>query len=526
MRKGRSSRKSRTSRPPVSSSPTPRAPAVELSVPSSPSSAQKLVIGIAPSSRPDLGLHGDEDHAGDSTLHADAEADPALALRPQNPLRSPNALSDTLVDSLVDTLIDGSFERPVAPDPVHAKGALAPPAPSVDADPDADVPSIPSDASGFDASATLVERVAPDALETIERAARDPRDSARISTTDEVPADVPSFPALLSSEHLPVAMATKNLPSETARVADAVDADPVAAPASVSARPAAERAIADDQGSKKKGAKQAKGKGSAKARASEPPVPQPDEVSVPPIGDLAVENFFSDGDHARHVDDEGESVSEKAKRKALPHVVERRARFARYVQWAVGISAVVCLAAIGRTAVTRSRANEARASNATVIPLPTPKDAPAPSTERPNPAPQAAPTETQAADNAAPAAASATTTAATTTADTATSPSGSAAAVASGSAAPEAPSTAEKPEGDPKAEKEASRKALEGHKLDAAIAAGERAVAIDPTDGESWLILAASYMVKGDAKNAQRSYKSCLEKATTRHKAECAQFAR
>ena len=53
--------------------------------------------------------------------------------------------------------------------------------------------------------------------------------------------------------------------------------------------------------------------------------------------------------------------------------------------------------------------------------------------------------------------------------------------------------------------------ALERGKNAEAIEAGERSVALDPTDGEAWLILGAAYQAKGDMKNARRSYKACLE---------------
>jgi Flp pilus assembly protein TadD len=47
-------------------------------------------------------------------------------------------------------------------------------------------------------------------------------------------------------------------------------------------------------------------------------------------------------------------------------------------------------------------------------------------------------------------------------------------------------------------------------------------VALDPTDGEAWLILGAAYQEKGDMKNARRSYKACLEQGKRGPKYECA----
>ncbi|MDB4937253.1 MAG: hypothetical protein JWP87_4225, partial [Labilithrix sp.] len=93
-------------------------------------------------------------------------------------------------------------------------------------------------------------------------------------------------------------------------------------------------------------------------------LPTPEEMSIPPVGDLAVEpiaeQFFSEGEVARvHgvADDEEEwnEVVDRAARKSRPEVVQRRARFAKYVRWAVGGAAVVCLAALARTVVTPAK---------------------------------------------------------------------------------------------------------------------------------------------------------------------------
>ncbi|MBX3203956.1 MAG: hypothetical protein KF764_02745, partial [Labilithrix sp.] len=88
----------------------------------------------------------------------------------------------------------------------------------------------------------------------------------------------------------------------------------------------------------------------------------PDEVSVPPIGDVGVdEQFFSEGDVSRHltadaIEGDALTIVDKAKRKSEPQVVERRARFVRYVKWAVAGAAVVCLAAVARTSMSTNQA--------------------------------------------------------------------------------------------------------------------------------------------------------------------------
>jgi Flp pilus assembly protein TadD len=104
-------------------------------------------------------------------------------------------------------------------------------------------------------------------------------------------------------------------------------------------------------------------------------------------------------------------------------------------------------------------------------------------------------------------------------------PAETAAAVAAPPAETAAPAPTEAPELDPKAaakEKNTARTLLERGKHNDAIEAGERSVALDPTDGEAWLILGAAYQEKGDMKNARRSYKACLEQGKRGPKYECA----
>jgi hypothetical protein len=71
-------------------------------------------------------------------------------------------------------------------------------------------------------------------------------------------------------------------------------------------------------------------------------------------------------------------------------------------------------------------------------------------------------------------------------------------------------------------EKEHARAALERSSLVESIGAGERSVALDPTDAEAWLILGAAYQARGDARNASRCFKSCIDRSTHGPKGECA----
>jgi hypothetical protein len=216
------------------------------------------------------------------------------------------------------------------------------------------------------------------------------------------------------------------------------------------------------------------------------------------------EKFFSEGDLSVHLErpptEEAITVQDKVKRKADPQVVERRARFARYVKWAVGGAGVLCLLALGRTAFV-GRSN---------VPPPVAKIAVEP-TANAEPAVKAAEPVAKPAETTEPPAASA----------------ASAEPVASATAEPvasTAPSAA--PTGDAKAEKATARKSLEHGKLPLAIEAGERAVALDPTDGEAWLILGAAYQEKGALADARRAYASCVKEGKTGPRAECAKMLR
>ena len=71
-----------------------------------------------------------------------------------------------------------------------------------------------------------------------------------------------------------------------------------------------------------------------------------------------------------------------------------------------------------------------------------------------------------------------------------------------------------------------ARTSLEWGKAGDAIVSGEKSVALDPTDAESWLILGAAYQEKGDSKNAVRSFRECLEQGKRGPRNECAAMLR
>lgn len=250
-------------------------------------------------------------------------------------------------------------------------------------------------------------------------------------------------------------------------------------------------------------------------------LPTPEEMSIPPMGDLSVEpiadRFFSEGELvAARTDHEAEEWDERASKavlKSLPEVVQRRARFAKYVRWAVGGAAVLCLAAVARsalppsgspgaasTSLSQSARLEAPASKAASVAII--------ATAEPVSAPVVAVPVAIAPAAAEPA--------------KAVEPAAAAPAVAAAPA--DAPPAADGvPTSDKTAlqEKNDSRRALERGKLTDAIAAGERSVALDPTDGEAWLLLGAAYQEKGKNADARRCYSSCVKEGKRGPLGEC-----
>jgi hypothetical protein len=244
----------------------------------------------------------------------------------------------------------------------------------------------------------------------------------------------------------------------------------------------------------------------------------PDEISIPPIGDVHAEQFFSEGDLGAHLEGEIEDPEDElwsadrelAARRTMPAVVQRRERYIRYVKWAVVGGAVVCLAALGRAAVSRMSSDvDARmtaAARAPEAPVAAPPLKPAPVAAEPAPAP--APVAAEPAPVAA---------------EPAPAPVAAAPAPVAAAPAP-APAKAEAPARDAKtaaAHKSRSRGLLEAGAAGQAVRAGEQAVAADPSDGEAWLILGAAYQELGNVAQARRCYASCLKQGTRGPLAEC-----
>ena len=66
-----------------------------------------------------------------------------------------------------------------------------------------------------------------------------------------------------------------------------------------------------------------------------------------------------------------------------------------------------------------------------------------------------------------------------------------------------------------------ARQALESGRTGVAIEAGERSVALDPTDGETWLLLGAAYQEKGRAADARKAFTSCIKEGKKGPIGEC-----
>ena len=194
-----------------------------------------------------------------------------------------------------------------------------------------------------------------------------------------------------------------------------------------------------------------------------------------------------------------------------PHVHLRRAKLAKYVRAAVALSAALCLAAVVRGAIARvTHEHEATAHAMTsdigrvVVAHQAPHDVEAAITSaRGTSAPAAS------APAASPIAAA--------QIDSNASPNAAPGASVAVDATP-AKSAAE--------EKKSTRIALERGKLKDAIAAGERSIALDPTDGETWLLLGAAYQDSGKSLDARRCVVECAKQGKRGPINECRMMLR
>jgi hypothetical protein len=273
-----------------------------------------------------------------------------------------------------------------------------------------------------------------------------------------------------------------------------------------------------------------------------PPAPRgvdPEDSSYPPV-DLDSHFFDGNGVEGHEASGAGSPWSEPApeseerdarmRLKRTPEVARRRADLQKYVKMAVAAAAALCLAALVKVAVARNATDEEverPAVAATTTGLPS---AESPGSPPVAPPPVASPPVAPAPDDShslasSPAIPSASAVPGPALAPAEAAPPPSEAARVPSAGAPADSAALPTAELDPKAaakEKNGSRAALERGKIADAIEAGERSVALDPTDSEAWLILGAAYQEKGDMKNARRSYKACIDQGKRGPKYECA----
>jgi hypothetical protein len=241
----------------------------------------------------------------------------------------------------------------------------------------------------------------------------------------------------------------------------------------------------------------------SKASSETAKAANPDEISIPPVGDLEDEKFFAQGHAVERAPSQSDAGLElelgpdpKVEHKMRPEVRARRAKYTRYVQWTVGVAVLLCvLAVIQHRVAARGGLDATRVE---------PKPAVAAAAQEPTAQAVAAPPEPVAAALPAP------------PAQAEQQPAEPAKADPAAAAEPAAP-----PEKTALEEKRDARVALERSAFKKAIEAGERSVALDPADGEAWLVLGAAYQSTGRSGEARRCFSACLKQGKKGPLGEC-----
>jgi hypothetical protein len=169
----------------------------------------------------------------------------------------------------------------------------------------------------------------------------------------------------------------------------------------------------------------------------------------------------------------------------VPHPA-RRGAFMRYVGIAVGLCAVVCLAAF-----------VAQAKHAPAAVVAAPAVTAAAAAPVPEPVASAAPAASAAAAVPTP------------------EPTASAAPAEQASAAPAVPTKTAKEE------KADAERFLEKNRLGDAINSALRATSLDPEDADAWLLLGAAYQAAGKQADARLAYSECSKEAKRGEVREC-----
>jgi hypothetical protein len=233
--------------------------------------------------------------------------------------------------------------------------------------------------------------------------------------------------------------------------------------------------------------------------------PAIDDTSVPPV-DLEIhDEFFAAGERA-HLPKEASgaytALDARHAQKMTAQARARRAHLSRYVMWAVGAAAGILVLGLSVKTMRGHRSDAPVRHQTTYVtqaaeqPAPPPPQKVAPPPQQPvaPPAEEVKKDEpkTDETNAAAPD-------------KTAASPDKSAAAAQP----PPETMPAEKPK-TAWQEKQTAKAALERGANGAAVAAGERSVALDATDAEAWLVLGAAYQAMGNVGQAKRAFHSCV----------------
>jgi hypothetical protein len=200
--------------------------------------------------------------------------------------------------------------------------------------------------------------------------------------------------------------------------------------------------------------------------------------------DPHAQKFFAEGEAMEEGDGGRHTLHSESDPSALGIGVppQRRGAFMRYVGIAVGLCAILCLAALARIALahaTKPAEPPVMAAPAAPAPLPEPVASAVPP---PTPVPAASAAQVPAAEP---------------------------------SAEPDVPTKTALEE------REDARRSLERGKLQDAIMAALRSTALDPTDGDAWLLLGAAYQEAGKSADARAAYGTCTKQATKGAVREC-----
>ncbi len=225
------------------------------------------------------------------------------------------------------------------------------------------------------------------------------------------------------------------------------------------------------------------------------------EDDVPTRDDLA-NRFFADAAQGARIEAVTEEPAPERARFESPAFRERQRYLMRYVAGAVAAAGAICLAAFVRTTTT----SDAMASERS-IPLSAAAAMAPVAPEAPPPAPEPA-TAAPVLENA------------IATESAAVNVQAVPAVAVISEPAPTAQRSAHE-------EKQLALGALDHGNWGAAIAAGERSVRLDPSDGQAWLILGGAYQQRGAEGQARRCYASCARLARSGgSRAECVALAR